>query len=119
MDTTKQIAQDLLNAVKKLNDGTGTKPLRHIEVLKSLTNIFKRTADNAEEEIVEQNGPTLTNLTTPAMIRAAPRVHGRTTRNNTPNVLPIIVNSSLQRVIANNRPIPPPRMENDITTRPS
>jgi hypothetical protein len=59
-----------------------------MEALKRLINIYANHTTNARtaNNNFQQTSST---PTTPAAIRKAPRVNGRTTRNNTPGLIPV------------------------------
>ena len=110
MDKTRRLAQDLLGAVKKLNEEKGTKPIRHTEALKKLSIIFKITADQSSDDPILQEINLSTNPTAQAEIGKATRVHSHVTRNNTPNILLAIIPPAPQRVVEQHIPAPPPRV---------
>jgi len=98
IDVTKRLARDLLSAVKALHKGGKEKPTHHVEALKKLTEIFKDTTGEIDETILPTKNHTLSNPIAPSIIRNAPRVNARTTRNNIPNILPVIAPPATQRV---------------------
>jgi hypothetical protein len=99
MDETRRVAETLIQAVQKLRNEQTQQPGRHTAALQQLAEIFQdETGQIARVDVnVTQ---TSTNPTNPATVRAAPRVHNRTTRNNTPGRIPT-------NVTTNETPVPP------------
>mgnify|MGYP003325311313 CR=1 FL=1 len=85
MDEATRAAKALTNALRRLRDGPVGLSGRHGEALARLSAIFNEKAGHDVTEDLPMQ--TSTNPTAPAQVRAAPRVHGRNTRNNTPGIL--------------------------------
>ena len=87
MDEAKRVVDDLLNEIKRLQHNNLKHKGQHIEALRALARLSKMNAnkiDNTYQEPMQ----TLTNPMDSENIWKAPRMHPRTTRTNTPGILP-------------------------------
>jgi hypothetical protein len=90
MDETRRIAEQLVQAVKRLQHEQTAHPGRHTAALHKLASIFKDSTGPIERVAVPTT-QTSTNPTATANIRTAPRTHDRVTRNNQPRTVPTIL----------------------------
>ena len=89
MDGATRVANDLVDAIQKLQGVEMRNPGRHTAALETLANFFKGETEHLPEGT--NPGPqTSTNPTQPEDIRTTPRVHTKHTRNNTPGIIPTI-----------------------------
>lgn len=89
MDETKLMASQLLNVIQKLRGEQEFEHGRHDEALERLARFFQTNTGKVKKENTTIE-PSSTNLTVPATLRAAPRVHLKRTRNNNPEHVPSI-----------------------------
>ena len=86
-DEVRRLALTLTKAISRLRGEEDTMPGRHTAALQKLAAIFgerlARHASAPRERTISSTTPTA-----PANLRAAPRTHQRTTRRNTPGMLP-------------------------------
>ena len=87
MDKAVKITSNLMQAIKTMMSDTSAPLGRHGELLAKLASIFEAATEQLEGTHTP-NTPTSATPTTPANIRAEPRVHSRRTRNNIPGILP-------------------------------
>ena len=87
MDAATRVAEDLLEAVRKLQGLEARNPGHHTKTLNTLAIIFSGKTKNLPGEAAH-TPQTSTNPTEPENIRHTPRVHQRVTRNNTPGIIP-------------------------------
>ena len=86
-DEIKRVAMDLRDAIMKMKEAKEKKPRRQIEALQKLSDIFNVDLEKEEQQYMRENFSSSA-PTSKKAVRAAPRVHGRVTRNNKPGIIP-------------------------------
>ena len=89
MDDAAKIAATLLQAIRHLRQKNTKFHGRHDTALQQLAQFFQHTTTKTptQEPTTQQSS---TNPTSTADIRAAPRMHAKVTRTNTPGILPVL-----------------------------
>ena len=89
MDEARNISDDLVQAIKKLQNQTQTYPGWHATALDALSNIFKYETDLLPSESPLPAQPMSTNPTQPRDIRATPHVTPEVPETTFPELSPI------------------------------
>ena len=78
---------ELRDVILKMKEAKEKRPRRQIEALQKLSDIFNVDLEKEEQQYMRENFSSSA-PTSKTAVRAAPRVHGRVTRNNKPGIIP-------------------------------